>query len=67
MQEKERQLTPSEAVDALKQASGLIRRAAESRHVAFTSPSPSSTEAQVRRNVNQVRGLLDITLSLMRA
>lgn len=66
MQENERQLNPSEAVDALKQASALVRQAAGSRHAAFASPSPSSSEDQVRRNVKQIQGLLDISLSLLR-
>lgn len=60
-------LAPSDAVAGLKDCHDILERVLRSRHAAFCSPSPSSTEAAVRKSVRQAANLLDITLSLLRA
>ncbi len=64
--ENKNQLTPAEAVDAIKQAYKLLSGATSSRHIIFTSPAPSSTEAAARKNIIQAKNLLDVTIALMR-
>lgn len=59
-------MTPSDAVTGLKDCRDILENVLRSRHAAFCSPSPSSTEAAVRRSVRQAANLLDITLSLLR-
>lgn len=59
--------SPKETVDDLKTCRVLIERALSGRHIAFSSPCPSSTEAAVRNNVRRAFNLIDISLCLLRA
>lgn len=60
------QLSAEQAAAAIKQAFNLLADAIGSRHIVFTSPSPSSTEAAARRNIRNAKNNLDIAMSLMR-
>lgn len=60
-------ITPQQAVDNLKKAFELINEATNSRHIVFTSPAPSTTEATIRKNIIYAKNLLDISLSLLLA
>lgn len=59
-------LTSQETISALKQAHGLLSEVIESNHTAFASPSPSSSEAAIRKNTVHARNILDITLAILR-
>ncbi len=61
------QLTPDEAIQAIRTAYENVCKATESRHIVFTSPAPSTTESAIRKNIRNAKDLLEISLALLRA
>lgn len=58
-------LTPAEAVEAAKAAHDLLKKVTESRHIAFTSPAPCTSEVVIRNNIRNAVTHLEIALSMM--
>lgn len=59
-------ITPKQAEDNILNAYALLTAARNSRHIIFTSPSPSSTESAAKRHIMHAINDLDAAIGLMR-
>ena len=54
---------PKEAVNAARE---LLNEVMSSRYIPFSSPSPSSTESQIKQSIIRAKNALEIATLLMR-